>query len=395
MAKKTTESTPEKTPQTRVVVKGKLVKLRARKMPKGGESLYLDYNENGKRKYDFLGLHLTENPKTSKERQQNKDNQLLAERIRSERELQLSKNTLIVKASVQRKADFLLYLKEYTEAYPKKDKRVIKAMASQFKKFVGEPPIFPFSEITVRLCSRFRMHLELNCKGSTPYNYFKKFRKVIKQAVKDGIIGYNPAEDVENRYTEGIEKDVLTTDEIQKMADKECFLPEVKRAFLFSCVTGLRFCDVKELEWKSIADNVMRLKQQKTSKDVVINLNSSALKLLGKRPKPKVKATGKKKDKVAAVPEVQDERQLVFTLPTSNTCNKHLQSWAKKAGIEKKVTWHCARHSFGTNLFITGADIRSVSGLLGHSSLVETQKYVRLVESLKEKAVDNLPEITF
>jgi len=66
-----------------------------------------------------------------------------------------------------------------------------------------------------------------------------------------------------------------------------------------------------------------------------------------------------------------------------------------KAEIGKKVTWHCARHSFGTNLLISGADVRSVSGLLGHSSLIETQKYVRLMESLKEKAVENLPEILF
>ncbi|MBX0334321.1 site-specific integrase [Pontibacter sp. HSC-14F20] len=294
MANPSTATAPEKASKTRVLVKGKLVKLRARQLPAGGESLYLDYNHNGKRKYDFLGIHLLETPKTSLERQQNKDNQLLAERMRSERELDLSKNTLIVKASVQRKANFLLYLDEFTEAYPKKDARVIKAMATKFKKFIGEPELLPFSDVTVRLCQRFRMHLDQTCSGSTPYNYFKKFRKVLKQAMKDGIIGQNPAEDVENRYVEGIEKAVLTTQEIQKMANVECYLPEVKRAFLFSCVTGLRFCDVNELEWKSISGNVMRVKQQKTSKDVVVNLNTTAMKLLGERPKPTVKVTGKK-----------------------------------------------------------------------------------------------------
>ncbi|MEJ8756823.1 site-specific integrase [Pontibacter sp. H259] len=398
MAKPSTKPAPEKVPATRVVVKGKLVKLRARLLPSGGESFYLDYQENGKRKYDFLGLHLMASPKTSEERIANKDNQLLAERIRSERELQLSKNTQIVKASVQRKANFLLYLDEYTESYPKKDARVIKAMAAKFKKFVGEPDMLPFSDVTVRLCSRFRMHLEQTCSGSTPYNYFKKFRKVLKQAVKDGLIGKNPAEDVENRYSEGIEKEVLSLEEIQKMASVECYLPEVKRAFLFSCVTGLRFCDVNELEWKSIAGSVMRLKQQKTSKDVVVNLNTTAVKLIGDRPKPAAQATTKigekAKEKKVVTPAVS-VNQKVFSLPSSNTCGKHLQNWADKAGIGKKVTWHCARHSFGTNLLITGADVRSVSGLLGHSSLVETQKYVRLVESLKEKAVDNLPEILF
>ena len=104
------------------------------------------------------------------------------------------------------------------------------------------------------------MHLDQTCSGSTPNNYFKKLHKVLNQAVKDGLIGQHPAVEVENRYVEGIEKEVLTTAEIQKMASTDCFLPEVKWAFLFSCVTGLRFCDVKELEWKSIVGTVMRVK---------------------------------------------------------------------------------------------------------------------------------------
>ncbi|MFD2514175.1 phage integrase SAM-like domain-containing protein [Pontibacter locisalis] len=391
MAKASNETVADKAPKTRVIVKGKLVKLRARRLPAGGESLYLDYNENGKRKYDFLGLHLMESPKTTKDRLQNKDNQLLAERIRSERELQLSKNSMIVKASVQRRADFIAYLDEFIDTYPKKDRRVIVAMAGKFKKFVDEPEMLRFSEVTVRLCGRFRDYLEQQCKGETPYNYFKKFRKVLKHAVKEGLIPANPAEEIENRKTEGIKKEVLTVEEIQKMASEECFLPEVKRAFLFSCVTGLRFCDVNELDWKSVVGTVMRVKQQKTSKDVVVNLNTTAMKLLGERPKPAVK---EKKGK-ANPSEAKAERQKVFTLPSSTTCGKHLQNWADKAKVGKKVTWHCARHSFGTNLLISGADVRSVSGLLGHSSLIETQKYVRLVESLKEKAVENLPEILF
>ena len=395
MANTTQTPAPEKkAPKTRVVVKGKLVKLRARLLPAGGESLYLDYNQNGKRKYDFLGLHLMDSPKTSKERQQNKDNQLLAERIRNERELALSKNSLVVKASVQRRANFLSYLDEFTDTYPKKDKRVIVAMAGKFRKFMGEPEALLFSEVTVRLCGRFRDYLEQHCKGETPYNYFKKFRKVLKHAVKEGLISVNPAEEVENRKTEGIKKEVLTSDEIQKMARAECYSDEIKRAFLFSCVTGLRFCDVNELDWRAIAGTVMRVKQQKTSKDVVVNLNSTAMRLLGKRPEPPVKEE-KGKGAKGRGKEAKPVIQKVFDLPSSNTCAKHLQNWADKAEIGKKVTWHCARHSFGTNLLISGADVRSVSGLLGHSSLVETQKYVRLVESLKERAVENLPEILF
>jgi site-specific recombinase XerD len=113
----------------------------------------------------------------------------------------------------------------------------------------------------------------------------------------------------------------------------------------------------------------MNIEQSKTERAVNINLNSTALKLLEQGAKL---------------------NDLVFDLPTANGANKSLKAWVKRAGIEKKITWHNARHSFGTNLIFHGADVTTASTLLGHSTLKHTQRYVTAAKELREKATDTL-----
>jgi site-specific recombinase XerD len=65
----------------------------------------------------------------------------------------------------------------------------------------------------------------------------------------------------------------------------------------------------------------------------------------------------------------------------------------KDAGIEKKITFHKSRHTFATQALSMGTDIYTVSKLLNHRNLATTQKYAQVVDSLKQKAVESLPEI--
>jgi len=90
-----------------------------------------------------------------------------------------------------------------------------------------------------------------------------------------------------------------------------------------------------------------------------------------------------------------DKNQLIFPLPSHTMCLKALRHWTARAGIEKHITWHCARHSFAVNLLNNGANIKTVASLLGHAGLKHTEKYTRAIDSLKHKAIDSLPEISF
>lgn len=80
----------------------------------------------------------------------------------------------------------------------------------------------------------------------------------------------------------------------------------------------------------------------------------------------------------------------MFELPTANGANKTLKAWVKRAKIEKIITWHNGRHSFGTNVIFNNVDILTTSELLEQTSVKHTQRYVKAAEDMKERATDNV-----
>ena len=181
-----------------------------------------------------------------------------------------------------------------------------------------------------------------------------------------------------------LRKDVLSPEEIQKLAachyDNEN--PNVRRAFIFCLYCGLRFCDVKDLTYKNVdyANRLLKFEQSKTkghsaSSGVVIPLNDGLLSIIGEAP--------------------ADKNCLIFDLPTYESCCKSVKRWVKRAGIDKHISWHCARHSFAVNILNNGANIKTVASLLGHSGLKHTEKYTRAVDKLKEEAINSLSELKF
>ncbi len=89
------------------------------------------------------------------------------------------------------------------------------------------------------------------------------------------------------------------------------------------------------------------------------------------------------------------DNEFIFYLPSTNGVNKVLKNWAIKAGIEKYLAFHCARHKFGTLLASCETVIYTISNLLGHSSLLHTTKYVRVSEELKKRAVNSIPKLDY
>jgi len=351
------------------------VYLRKRKNSDGSTSLLLDVWHNSKRSYEFLKECKLSNSKNPIARQEDKKKIALAEQIRNKRALQLQSGEYDILPSFRQDIDFLAYFQAYLDKYKKKDARLLAACFNKFKQYLQESNISSINarQLNEAIVEDFKEFLEASLNGESPANYFKKFKKVMKQAMRDKIISINPAAELTARRNEGVKKEILNFDEIKLLAITPANNEQVKIAFLFSCLTGLRYCDIVSLKWESINGQVLKIKQQKTSKDVTIVLNDSALNLLGKP----------KKGAIA-----------VFNLPSHTSCLDGLRSWCKAAGIQKHITWHCARHSFATNIIFYGSDVNSASSLLGHSSLAYTQRYLRIANELKEKAVQKLPSIS-
>lgn len=350
------------------------VKLRRRTLASGKISLYLDAYNGEERTYEFLRLYLHKRPKDELEKQHNKTVLQTAEHLRAKRELQQSTQRNGLTPVQKTKVNFLAYFQTFIDAYPKKDGRMFKGTLRYLKEF-AQTDYLSVQALTESFCYSFKNFLDghANLTGETPHDYFARFKKVLRQAVRDKLLEASPAIEVTNkRSANSLQKDVLTTEELQLLAQTPCPNPEVKRAFLFACNTGLRLCDVNTLRWTNIQRGMLRLQQQKTRQIVWVNLNATAQKLLG--------------------PAGRNEEP-VFALPSHTSVLSALRLWRENAGLGKKVTFHVARHSFATNLLIHQTDLKTVSSLLGHTSLTHTQKYVRVVEALKQTAVNRLPEL--
>lgn len=355
------------------------VKLRMKKNADNTTTMYLDIYHNGRRHYDFLkDIKLITRPTSPLDRLNNKENKTLAESIRNRKAQELESSDYQVVAKFKSRVDFLEYFQKFIDNYKKKDKRVIVSTQTKFKEFLKDKNIksININQVTESFVIDFKDYLLESLNGESPANYFSKFKKVLIQATRDKIINTNPALNVSVRRAEGVKKDILTMEEIQQLAAEPITNNEVKRAFIFSCLTGLRFCDVVALKWEhlNLKNKQLSIIQSKTGHKVTINLHNSAVSILG---------------------EQVENGGHVFTLPSHTACLKDIRHWVKKAKIKKKITWHCARHSFATNIIFYGADLNTASSLLGHTSLKYTQRYTHVVKALKEKAIDNLPTVDF
>ncbi|MDF5512590.1 site-specific integrase, partial [Vibrio parahaemolyticus] len=87
---------------------------------------------------------------------------------------------------------------------------------------------------------------------NTQSSYFNKIRAAINEAHREGIIRDNPLSQVTSIKAKTTKRVYLTLDEVNALAHTECRYPVLKRAFLFSCATGMRWCDIHRLTWSEI-----------------------------------------------------------------------------------------------------------------------------------------------
>lgn len=325
---------------------------------KNRRSLYLDYVFEGKRIQEYTNLfYLVGNDNITKAHNKNVD--ILFEKRKAEKFQQLFEGSNNYIPSERRKADFFKYVKNYQEENPTEDRK-LKSCLKHLHFYCKGSLIF--SEIDNSFINGFKKHLEQRLKGETPKGYFKAFNRILIKATKEKYLLENPASEIRITVNKTEEKEVLSLDEIEILKAYPCSNRIVKKAFLFACYTGLRFCDIEKLKWSNIhhKDGILILDfiQSKTKKKLSIPLNQSA----------------------SAQLPVKGNTEQIFVLPSANGTNKLLKTWVKNAGIDKSITRHCGRHSFGTNINSLTNDIYTTSKLMGHSSLNMTLLYARPID---------------
>lgn len=214
---------------------------------------------------------------------------------------------------------------------------------------------------------------------------FARVMVALNKAEREGIIIKNPGKEIDNRLKPHAKESTrcyLTLKEVKKIIETP-YTPDndVKPAFLFCCFSGLRHSDLLKLTWgevKQTADGQYQIEtmMKKTKHNVAVPLSENALSFLPERG------------------EAKDNDRVFSKLPDQpGNADARLKTLIRHAGIDKKVSFHVGRHTFATLTLTYGADLYTVSKLLGHSNIRTTQIYAKIVDENKRKAVNLIPKL--
>ena len=380
------------------------IKLRFKQLKDGNQSIYLDCYVNGIREYKFLNLYLR--PDTSRENKMwNKEQLRLANAIKAQYIIDIQNGEFGFKdRNRTRKLSFLTYCEDMAAEYEANGQTscavLMRSAVKRMTAYTGKN--ITFNHIDKEFLIGFIEYLNSDIRDfdkeskdkkrkpkplSEVYKeaLFARIMVALNKAERDGIIVKNPGKDIDRKlkpHAEQKSRCYLTLDEIQKIIDTE-YKPDndIKPAFLFCCFSGLRYSDVQKLTWGEITVSPegyaqIETNMQKTGKDITIPLSDNALKWLPERS-----------DQPSA-------SRIFYKLPDQVTnADARLRTIIKKAGITKHVTFHVARHTFATLTLTYGADLYTVSKLLGHSNIRTTQIYAKIVDESKRKAVNLIPKL--
>ena len=371
------------------------VRVRFKELKDGSVSVYLDQYVNGCRKYDFLRMYLV--PETdAASRERNKLTMQRVNTIKAQRILELANEQASVNISALHCKMLLI---DYFRWHLDDSKRTHRGnsyanncynMGKHLFNFLGnKKATLHMKDVDAAMCRQFAYYLRGVTKingqplsAVSVHHYFGAFRSLLMAAVADEVIAMNPIDKMrKNEIPERpvVARDYLDAEEVATLANTPCRNGEVRRAFLFSCFTGLRISDVQALQWGNIRQSVgglrLQLVMQKTQEPISCKLSRAAIDCL----KP-----------LAAWEDSSHDSERVFHLPVVSSIERIIARWAVDAGIKKRVTFHTARHSYATMALTAGTDLYTISRLLGHRSVNTTSIYTAVVDEKRDAAVDSV-----
>lgn len=374
------------------------ITLKERKLASGKISLSIEYYKGsettpeGKRRHirenENLKMFLYGEPKNASEKKKNKETLILAKKILAIREAEFYQGRFNIKNTNKSKRRFLDFFIEKTEEKSDSAKNYGNWTATlvHLKRCIPASTIF--EEIDESFVKRVRNYFdkEAHTKSNlllalnSKYSYFNKFKAALRAAFNEGYLSINYASKVKSFEQAESQREYLTFQEVQKLAKTDCKYDVLKRAFLFSCLVGLRWSDINTMTWSEVRDeekDVSRInfRQQKTDGVEYLYISKQARELLGER---------------------KDSMDRVFVgLKYSAVYNNEIVRWCNRAGISKHITFHSARHTNAVLLLENGADIYTVSKRLGHREIRTTAIYAKIVDKKMREASNLIPTLKF
>lgn len=376
------------------------ITLKQKKLTSGKYSLFIEYYKgkiqtpDGKSKhnrdFEYLKKYIHENPTTAKEKKENKEALAFAENVLSIRKAEYAQGKYGIKDHSKGNLLFLDYFNE------KKDERYNETgnfdnwNAAQVHLEAYCPPNLTFSQVDENFVKGFKNYLDKKAKTksdtplsqNTKYTYYNKFKACINAAFEDGYITQNPIKKVKSFEMAESQREYLTYDELQALANTECKYQILKNAFIFSCLTGIRWSDIDKMIWSEVREEKddkgevyyrIVFRQKKTDGLEYLDISSQARSLLGER-------------------RILSDK-VFYRLKYGQTYNAEIVNWCNRAGITKHITFHSARHTHAVLLLENNADIYTVSKRLGHRELRTTEIYAKIIDKKMKEAASIIPEL--
>lgn len=372
------------------------ISLKRKKLKNDKYSLYIEYYKgsqlakDGKRihnrDFEYLKLYPHQNPKTASEKKENKEIEVLSEQILSIRKAEFFQGRFDIKNTAKSKRRFLDFFIEKTEEKINSPKNYGNWTATLVHLKQCISPNLQFEEIDENFIKKVRNYFDTEAKTksdtllslNSKYSYFNKFKACLRAAFDEGYLSINYASKVKSFEQAESQREYLTYKELQALANTNCKYSVLKRAFIFSCLTGLRWSDINTMTWSEVRDedngiSRVNFRQEKTDGVEYLYISEQSRELLGERQHP--------------------SERVFKGLKYGAVYNNEIVRWCNRAGISKHITFHSARHTNAVLLLENGADIYTVSKRLGHREIRTTTIYAKIVDQKMKEAASLIPEI--
>lgn len=357
--------------------------LREKQLKHGKRGLYLDFyppvinpETSQQTRREHLRLYIYDRPKTETEKTHNKETKMLGENIRAQRQLELQAGVYGFVLMRNKQKDFIEYFRQFVESKKQNSQSTYNiwlAVFNHLKTFTGGSCCF--GDVTENFCKNFKEYLQ-NHKSfgnNTASMYFDKFKSAVRQAFENRLLPDNPARKVKSIKVTETQREFLTLKELKVLSKTPFKYEDLRRAALFSALTGLRISDIKKLLWSEIQHSkeqgyYIRFKQQKTGGAETLPVSEEAVAWLAERRLP-------------------DEKVFPRLMKWQTM---YLAGWARQAGINKKISFHSFRHTFATLQLTLGTDLYTVQKMLGHKDISTTQIYAKIIDEKKRTAANKI-----
>ncbi len=351
----------------------------------GKIELSLRYYEKGNSVYKTLGISLFDSDfqkLTNEQKRHNKEKTQEAEMICASENEKVRQGKFGIETIQKQRSSFLAFVERVAKERnsSKGNEGSWYSMIKHLKGFLAYD--ITFEQVDVKFLNDFKAYLDKVVQNTgkplsqnTKSAYYNKLRAALKQAVNEDIITKSPAVNTTGFKEEEVRREFLTNEEIKKAYKANCDIPILKRAFLFSCFTGLRWSDILKLKWSEIVQDdsgsyYLKFRQQKTKGIERQHVAHEAIEFIGDRDLPDT---------------------LVFKgLKYSSWNNQRLLQWMMRAGITKTITFHCARHTYAAVQLGADTDFFTLSKLLGHRDLKTTLIYSKILDKKVKEAADKI-----